>query len=480
MIAREADDEEAVRLSHIAAIFATQNHPGRFCSKVIEARLCAIGKRCREKVSAQYTPFSFLHVMTKCFSYGGHTRLVEGWIDFSHERESHSVALVAQGTETIPERLTEAVRRRKGNIFNLGETSAVDKSLVLRGLGSQHQYVILHTHMEDPIPIVAFGTTEFQRPVLLYNHADHIFWLGASVCDFILDMSTSGQFLTQGRRGHRSALLPIPLDSASPPSPNDKAACRENILGTLQMPSSAKLVLSIGSPHKYKAVDSGRGFLHIARDILSRDENVYILVIGPSKQEQMWMDAFQTTAGRVNALGLVPRHQLNRYFLAADVYLDPYPCGGATAFLEALASGLPAVSVANGLTPFDSYHDLLLSPEAAAQRVIEYLNGGFSAEDALRRIERYHSRAAWSTNLEKVLNDVPAAHHVYDVADDFRAEDYDINLSKFRMKKFPFSLRNYREMAERIGPANKVRLLLRVLLIRMFSLAGWCFGKVRG
>ena len=38
------------------------------------------------------------------------------------------------------------------------------------------------------IPILAFGVEEFKRPVLLYNHASHMAWLGKSIADLVLDI----------------------------------------------------------------------------------------------------------------------------------------------------------------------------------------------------------------------------------------------------------------------------------------------------
>ena len=51
--------------------------------------------------------------------------------------------------------------------------------------------VILHVHMYDVLPILAFANGDFNRPVMFYNHADHLFWLGASISDLVVNFRSS-------------------------------------------------------------------------------------------------------------------------------------------------------------------------------------------------------------------------------------------------------------------------------------------------
>ena len=97
-------------------------------------------------------------------------------------------------------------------------TSSIDPSAAgLTGFGSYarsavgHDVIILHIHCEDVIPVLAFADESGLPPVLFLNHADHLFWLGTSVADLVLNLRDAATDITIGRRGveaDRNFLLP--------------------------------------------------------------------------------------------------------------------------------------------------------------------------------------------------------------------------------------------------------------------------------
>ena len=90
------------------------------------------------------------------------------------------------------------------------------------------------------------GSLQFQRPVIFYNHADHGFWLGASIADIVADLRVKGQRLTQEFRGVKdSFLLGIPTDMPATKSQFDKTLAREK----LSLPKDKKIVLTIDSAY---------------------------------------------------------------------------------------------------------------------------------------------------------------------------------------------------------------------------------------
>ena len=73
--------------------------------------------------------------------------------------------------------------------------------------------VVTFADTDDPLPLVAYGTEDFKRPVGLYNHADHDFWLGVGVSDLVADLRRWGERLTREVRGATASYrLTIPLD----------------------------------------------------------------------------------------------------------------------------------------------------------------------------------------------------------------------------------------------------------------------------
>ena len=60
-------------------------------------------------------------------------------------------------------------------------------------------------------PVLAFADKRCP-PVALLNHADHIFWLGSTISDLIINQRDIGKVLSEERRFARhNTVLPIPL-----------------------------------------------------------------------------------------------------------------------------------------------------------------------------------------------------------------------------------------------------------------------------
>ena len=93
--------------------------------------------------------------------------------------------------------------------------------------------IILHIHCEDVIPVLAFADESGLPPVLFLNHADHLFWLGTSVADLVLNLRDAATDITISRRGveaDRNFLLPtiVAADDADcnrAPRPRRPSVC---------------------------------------------------------------------------------------------------------------------------------------------------------------------------------------------------------------------------------------------------------------
>src|SRR5262245_9284457 len=109
------------------ASFATDNHPGRFAAGTLEKVVLELGGRLErkaEEISAtgkaapKQGTRHILHVATRVFAVGGHTRTIKNWVE--QDRESrHSLVLVDQGDEPIPAWLNESFLRAGGSITTL-------------------------------------------------------------------------------------------------------------------------------------------------------------------------------------------------------------------------------------------------------------------------------------------------------------------------------------------------------------------------
>src|SRR5438067_2243266 len=77
----------------------------------------------------------------------------------------------------------DAVKTSGGELMALNPAAPwIERARALRELARGYDAVVLHIHHHDPVPILAFADGD-RPPVVLFNHADHMFWLGSSIVD---------------------------------------------------------------------------------------------------------------------------------------------------------------------------------------------------------------------------------------------------------------------------------------------------------
>ena len=160
--------EEQLELALFALKYATYNNTGYFTSSFLENFFVKYANEIDIKnYNINYKQNSFLHVLTKGYNTGGHTRVVERWISQAPNNQVHSVIILNPNSQKLSN-LKKVINAQKGTFIALDNKSSIkEKALKLREIGLNYQYIILHTHMDDPTATIAFGTEKFTRPVLL-------------------------------------------------------------------------------------------------------------------------------------------------------------------------------------------------------------------------------------------------------------------------------------------------------------------------
>jgi hypothetical protein len=338
----EGKHSAAAAYCQIAAHYASQNHGGVFVSPRLERLVVDIASQALEpgyKSGQEVYDSSkrVLHVLTQAFEVGGHTRMVSRWIANDRER-THSVVLTRQGELRVPEMLEDAVSTVGGILYRLDNRMGglLSRARGLRELAGKVDRVVLHTHPYDVVPAIALADHSLP-PVILVNHADHLFWLGSMVADVIAHIRTSGMALSVARRGIQKArckVLPIPLTGPS------RSRSREVAKQALGLRDSDVVLLSVASHYKYLAVN-GMAFTDVILPLLERNKNVVLLVVGPESGDK-WAATSAKVGGRFRVCGR--QQNPSPFFEAADVYLDTFPFASLTSLLEAGSYGLPIVS----------------------------------------------------------------------------------------------------------------------------------------
>jgi hypothetical protein len=399
-----------------AAGYAWHQHPGAFRSVELERLVQRLANTLelpeRRLPTGLNTHGNVLHVLTQAYTWGGHTRLARRWISLDVERR-HSVVLTGQGDLGCPPDLVEAVRRSGGSISHLAQGTHLERALELRALVRRTPtLVILHTHPYDIVPTLAL-VNESVRVVLL-NHADHVFWVGASLATVVAEIRPEGARLSKARRGVDPAgviVLPIPLEEP-------KVGCERVTRESLGIPPGAVVLLSIASVHKYG--DPGPGhFTSLHREFFRERQDVVMLVIGPDPTG-IWAEFEEETGGRCRALGV--QGDVNDYYRIADVYVDSSPVGSLTSVLDAALRGVPTISfagrafgtlmsVSDPSLPTDEVQ--FRSLRGYLERLVRLVESAdlrqVVGDDLRMRVESEHVLPEWGRHLERVYDLVDAA-----------------------------------------------------------------------
>ncbi len=331
-----------INIAQHALTYAVNNHCGIFYSRKLENFYTELGESINIDLSDSITENSCLHVMTECYLYGGHTRVVEHWIEMSSPEQKHSVVLLKQKSD-ISERLKENIQKKNGNLYIFEETdNQIDKAIKLRQIATSYEYVILHTHMDDPIATVAFSHKNFKRPVIFFNHADHSFWIGKNVSDVIADINFNRSITETKRNITNRRKLPIPLGRHIWPNMTNKKRLRKK----LGVSEEKKVIVTSGNSFKYNPIMGDKSYFELLDGILGCIDDVHVFVIGPDKNEQNWQELKYKYSERLEILGIIPyNEEYTDYLSIADLFLDSYPMNGYTACLDAIALGLPFISL---------------------------------------------------------------------------------------------------------------------------------------
>ncbi len=337
-IQNEKDFDTKINLAYQAIRLANNSSTTYYSSDIIEKVFTDLAQKNKINLSSDFEKNSVLHIMTAAYKTGGHTRVVERWIDLFLPNEKHSVALLKQ-KEELPIHLTASVRKTNGKIIKLDMASSdLEKALQLREIASHYERVILHTHMDDVIPLIAFGTNDFTRPVFLFNHADHCFWLGVSVADQIVNFRSWGKILSKKYRGNTdNFVLTLPTDLK-----NIQNKDIQQLKKNLKIPENKKIILTVGSAQKYAPL-LNLDFIDLIKRVLQvRDDVIFIAIGQTTKSLPAWK---KLPYHKVWILGRKSPEEMFDYLRCADLVLDSFPMSGGTALLDAVSLKKPVLTL---------------------------------------------------------------------------------------------------------------------------------------
>lgn len=392
----------------VASHIPVQNHAGIFWSPRAEKVLAEIGSRIPTgQAPARVKEYRrILQVGTQMAAVGGLTKMLGQWVAADSARE-HSLVLTQQ-RGAVPQFVTDTFGGRV-TYLNRSPGGFVAWAARLRELARDYDLVILHTYCEDVIPLIAFANPGRHPPVLILNHADHLFWYGPSISHLTISLRDAALDLGIERRGlapERSILMPTLSEAVT------RTRSREDAKRELGIDPATTLLVSVARKLKYKTMH-GVTFADIHAPVLEKHPDAALLVVGADAPDD-WAPARARFGERIRTTPEIPDPSI--YFEAADIYVDSYPFVSSTSLMEAAGYGAPSVTiftypqetrifginhvalVGNTLqaTSFDQYREMLSDLIANPQKR-ETL--GVQAREA---VAREHNMPGWRRWLEAV------------------------------------------------------------------------------
>lgn len=337
---------DATAMAQVAANHAVISHSGLFVSAALEQSLLALGVAAVPSEGAARRPgltgrgMRVLHVATQVDGIGGHVRMMRRWIGADRANE-HALAMTRQ-TGPVPELLRTVINETGGRITYCNRVMGgpLDWARSLQAQIASADLLVLHVHNQDIIPFLALSGMRRKPPVILLNHADHVFWLGARFVDLVVNTRRSGQAICASRRGiddARNALLPLCLEPPPPESAHVDAADAKRRLG---LPEDSVVLLTIARAVKFRFL-GGLSFADALLPVLRHDRRVHLVAVGPGGTAD-WASAEAEVPGQI--LSFSERTDTGNFYAAADIYIDSFPFPSITSLHEAGLAGLPLVT----------------------------------------------------------------------------------------------------------------------------------------
>lgn len=320
----------------LAALVASTFHLGFFSSLNLESRLEALSQKLTENFLAEdWEPLpnrgSTVHLLTRAFSTGGHTRAVERWLGSSEQ----SCSLVLTRSQKLPESLSQAIGDRE---FLVVKGGLVKRIRQVADYISNFELVISHIHPFDVDGVLALWIARKRGTrVAIFNHADHQFWVGSTVAEVVLEFRKFGSELSMGLRGVvKSMIVGLPPIVAPSNGLHGSDSSSED--------TKSKMLLCVGRNQKFAKLPGRPSIEEYLEKFLSDNPKFKCTIVGPGRFSRV-RKLQRKLGGQVTILPRQPLSRVFELFSQASVGVDTFPMGGGTIARDMTSQGVPVVSL---------------------------------------------------------------------------------------------------------------------------------------
>lgn len=436
----EKDLVNKLKMYQFCTTLYWHNYSGTFVNKQIEKDLVEISEKIiSEDLEENFDEKHILHIMTEAYETGGHTRVVKHWIEATNFK--HTV-LINKSNSGIPNFLREIVELKNGKIIINSENTLIDKAKFLVKEATKYKFIVLHHHPDDILPLIAFGSKKFKRPIFMYNHADHVWGCGYSVCNKIIELCKQGVIHSNKYRAIPEnkiifAGIPLYFDNY-----------RTNIKNKYE-----KSIVTMASSYKFQPVQN-INYQDFVDKLLTKDNELNFYVIGVEKDDKLWQKLLNKFPQRLHLLGILAKEEAHKLIINCKLFLDSFPLGSSTSVIEAVNLGVPILSYSSPIQHMDSYKMYSYNNlEELLNECNKVLN--FSIEEVISFSEKqresfiqWHSLDFFKKNIELLNED--NERDLIELKSDLIEDEYIKTYTDFlyelnRQKYFIFEENNYLE-----------------------------------
>ncbi|MDM1547547.1 glycosyltransferase [Empedobacter falsenii] len=324
--------EDCINQIEKTAQFAWHFYSGIYRSNKLENLLNDIGSQLvynnsKKIIRNNLGKYKIIHICSEIYETGGHTKLMYNWINVDSEHD-HSIAttrLSLDQLKNLTKFYTSSIN--ESNLYSVKTDSKIESAKQLTNILSEgYDLIVLHTHPDDCLVNLVFSNPQLEIPVFMVNHADHVFWLGASVIDVLLQIRETNISADKLRRQLKNQFfLPIPIVLEENKTPN--------VLKDYKIIN----LLSTGSYYKYLP-DGKYNFLEEMKRLVNKFQNVVVHIVGIDKDSDY---ALQYKHERIIYHGLINQEKLEIIEDKTDIYLEGFPTPSFMSLLKPALKKIP-------------------------------------------------------------------------------------------------------------------------------------------
>jgi glycosyltransferase involved in cell wall biosynthesis len=343
-----------------AGVVGWNYHFGEWRDAEIDRALADVAGALHEKLPVQAADREprgrVTHLTSSVVDGGGHTEVILAWCDLLKRYENAEQSLVS--SEWINSR-----EHGRNNLGALSETvdayhlcpkalSPTEKVLWLyeRLLKAGPATLILHVNPNDVLALCAalMLRRSTGARLVFFNHADHVFSLGMTLAERVIEYRRAGALYSMGHRGiEPERLYIVPLGCR--PRASSKVSRAE-----LGVPDNCTVSITVAAYYKL-VPDEGWNFGRAIYELLSAEPGHYHLMVGHGSQAVVRdiMGHFKTAPAEVRSrlVWLGRRTDIDALLEATDFLIESFPLAGGALRTDAMRARLPVVSITNTRWP---------------------------------------------------------------------------------------------------------------------------------